>query len=87
MRILYFKHELMDMYEDILNDQEPVVICGTSYDQGRAYRLVDEATFECEVSEWEGSEFDEVHYSDMTPEEIEHYMISSNQHMYCRKKD
>lgn len=86
VRKMYFKHELMDMYEDMLNDQEPVTICGITYDQGRAYRILDEISFECDVNQWEEGEFDQINFEDFTQEEIERYMLSSNQHMYLRKK-
>lgn len=87
VRKMYFLHELMDMYEDMLNEQEMVVICGISYDQGRAYRLIDEISFECDVNDWEGREFDQINYEDCNADEIEHYMLSANQHMYCRKEE
>lgn len=87
IRQMYFRFELENMYEDLLNLQEPVIICGTSYDQGRAYRLIDEISFECDLNQWEASEFDQINYEDCSAEEIEYYILSVNQHMYCRKED
>lgn len=88
MRTLYFYHELEEMYEDMLNDcYEPVSICGYNYDAGRALRLIDETAFRCGCSDWSSEDFEELHLSDMTPEEIEHYMLSDHQIMYCRHED
>jgi hypothetical protein len=89
MRTLYFYHELEDMYEEQLNDcYESVSICGFNYDQGHALRNLDPIAFRCGVSEWEGEEFDEIHESDMTEAEIEHYCVNSaNSILYCRKDE
>ncbi len=88
MRTLYFYHEIEDMYEELLSDcYEPVKIGGHEYDHGRAYRLIDETGFRCAVSDWSSEEFEEMRQADMTSEEIEHYMISGHQVMYCRNED
>jgi len=88
MRDLYYYHELEDMYEEQLNEcYEPVSICGYNYDQGHALRNLDPIAFGCGVSEWESEEFDEVHYSDMSAEEIEHYMAIERLVMYVRKDE
>lgn len=85
MRELYFYHELEDMYEERLNDRyEHVEICGGSYDAGRAYRIIDPVTFGCDVSAWEGEEFEEVRESDMSDEEREHYCSYPRVVMYAR---
>ena len=88
MRDLYYYHELEDMYEEQLNEcYETVSICGMNYDQGHALRNLDPIAFRCGVSEWEGEEFDEIRESDMTEEEIEHYMPIDNTVMYCHKDE
>lgn len=88
MRTLYFYHELEDMYEEMLNEAyEPVSICGYDYDAGHALRLIDEIAFNCGVHDFEADEFEELRISDLSPEEIEHYMLSDHQIMYCRKHE
>lgn len=88
MRDLKFYHEIEDMYEDMLNEcYEPVSICGFNYDQGHALRNLDPIAFRCGVCEWEGEEFDEVHFSDMTEAERENYYADKDTLMYCRKDE
>jgi hypothetical protein len=88
MRTLYFYHELEDMFEEQLNDcYEAVSICGYDYDAGRALRLIDETAFRCGVCDWSSEEFEELRTSELTDEEIDHHMLSSNQVMYCRNED
>lgn len=88
MRTMYFYHELEDIYEEQLNEiYEPVNICGYDYDAGRALRLIDEIAFGCGVSDWSSEEYEEVSAKDMTTEEREHYILSENQVMYCRKDE
>lgn len=87
MRELYFYHELEDMYEDMLNDcYETIDICGMKYDAGRALRLIDEIAFRCGVSDWCDEEFEEIRYSNLTEDELEHHGISGSQVMYCRSE-
>jgi len=88
IRPMYFRHELEDMYQELLDESyDPVSICGCTYDAGRAYRLVDEFTFNICVNQWESDEFDEISFPEFTEEEIKHYCLSANQTMYCRKED
>lgn len=88
MRELYYYHELEDMYEEQLNEcYEPVSICGFNYDQGHALRNLDPIAFRCGVCEWEGEEFDEIHFSDMTEAERANYYADKGVIMYCRKDE
>lgn len=76
------------MFEEQLNEcYEPVSICGYNYDQGRALRLLDEVAFRCGVSEWEGEEFDELHFDDLTESEQEYYIATERSVMYVRKDE
>ncbi len=87
MRELYFYHELEDMYEDMLNDcYDTIDICGMNYNAGRALRLIDEIAFRCGVSDWCSEEFEEIRYSNLTEEELEHHGISESPVMYWRSE-
>lgn len=87
-RNLYFKHELLDQYEDFLNEcYEPVSICGCLYDAGRAYKLVDELTFEIDANIYVDENYITLEYDDLTESEIADNYLSPNQTVYCRKED
>ncbi len=88
MRELYFYHELEYMYEDMLDDcYDTIDICGMQYNAGRALRLIDEIAFRCGCSDWSSETFEELRYSDLTEEELEHHGISESQVMYCRNDE
>jgi hypothetical protein len=87
MRELYYYCEIEDMYEEMLNDCYDVVsICGINFDPGSALRELDKIAFVCGVSQWEGEEFDELTYDDLTDEEREHYCPTVRTTMYARKR-
>lgn len=88
MRTLYYYHEIEEQYEDMLNDcYDSVSICGFNYEQGHALRNIDPIAFRCGVSEWEGQEFDEIYFNDMTEAERKHYYAHYGDVMYCRKDE
>lgn len=88
MRTLYFYHEIEDMYEEMLDEcHEAVNICGYNYDAGRALRLIDEVAFRCGVSDWSSEEYQELWAQEMSQEELDHYILSDNQVMYCHVND
>lgn len=88
MRTMYFYHELENKYEEQLNDCYDLVnICGYEYGPGHALRLIDEIAFRCGCSDWTTEDFQEVRAKDMTAEELEHYMISDDQVMYCHNDE
>lgn len=88
MRDLYFYHEIEDMFEDLLNESyETVKICGFDYEQGSALRQLDPIAFGCEVSNYESDDFEELHFSDLTEDEKEHYCATEKTIMYCRNED
>ena len=86
MRELYFYHELEDMYEELLNDcYEGVSVCGFEYEQGTLLRGADPIAFRCGVLEWEGNEFKEVGYKDMSDDERGKYCVVESELMWVRK--
>ena len=88
MRTLYFTHELEEQFEDYLNEAyEPVSICGCLYDAGRAYRLVDEYTFNCDFNVYLAENYTELFGDDITPEERKHYILNDRQTVYCVQED
>lgn len=88
MRTLYFYHELEDMFEEQLNEvYEPVNICGYDYDPGRALRLIDEIAFDTGCSDFVAESYQELRYSQLTAEEIDHYCLSENQVLYCHNDE
>ena len=88
MRTLSYRNELEDEYENHLNESyETVKICGIHYDAGTTYRTIDPVTFGCEVNVYEGEEYIEVHFEDMTESEREYYCTNERTVMYCRKDE
>lgn len=86
MRELFYYHELEDMYEELLNDcYDAVSVCGLTYEQGTLLRGADPIAFRCGVLEWEGEEFEEVVYGEMSEEERGKYGVVESVLMYVRE--
>ena len=86
MRDLIYYYEIEKEFEEKLDEiYEEVSICGYEYSSVRALRNIDPIAFHCGVREYEGENYEEVPYSDMTEEERENFMVvSTNQVMYVR---
>ena len=85
---LYFYHELENKFEDQLNEiYETVKICGYNYDAGRALRLTDEKAFNYDCSDFVAREYQELLFSQLTEQEIEHYCVSEYQVVYCHNNE